>query len=74
MGSALAAWGPTIVSALTAVFLAGQVTGRIKGQEKTLAEHHDQLGEHEDRLNVHSVQLAENKAWREGYKAGKEGR
>ncbi len=70
----LAAWGPTIVSVVTAIFLAGQLTGRIKGQEKTLSEHHDLLGEHEDRLNVHSVQLAEGKAWREGYNAGKAGR
>lgn len=67
----LAAWMPAIITVLTAIFIAGQITGRIKDQEKTLARHDHQLGEHEDRLNDHSVKIAKNDAWRDGYNAAK---
>lgn len=71
MGAIWAAWSPTIVTLLGVIFAAGQLTGRIKGQEKTLARHDEVLGEHEDRLNIHTVEIAESKAWRAGYNAGK---
>jgi hypothetical protein len=57
-----AAWSPTIIAVLTAVFVAGQVKGRINGQEKTLAKH-DLL------ITGHGVAIAELKAWRDGYNA-----
>jgi hypothetical protein len=65
------AWGPTVVAIVTAVFIAGQVTGRIKDQEKTLESHDVRLGNHDDTITEHSVAIAEGKAWRLGYSAGR---
>lgn len=65
------AWLPAIITALSAVFIAGQIAGRIRNQEKTLAKHDGRLEEHEDRLNDHDVLLAKSEAWRQGYNAGK---
>ena len=64
-----AAWAPTIVAVLTAIFVSGQIAGRIKHQEEALKEHHARLDEHGETLVVHAVAIAENKAWREGYNA-----
>lgn len=66
----LAAWGPTIVAIVTAIFIAGQITGRIKDQEKTLLDHHDRLEGHDIKLEAHGLAIMEAKAWREGYNAG----
>jgi hypothetical protein len=66
-----AEWGPTIVAIVTAIFIAGQVTGRIKDQEKTLVRHDEILGEHATLLGKHAVSIAESQAWRRGYEAGK---
>jgi hypothetical protein len=65
-----AAWGPTIVAIVTAIFIAGQITGRIKNQETTLVEHHDRLDGHDKKLEDHGLAIMEAKAWREGYNAG----
>jgi len=71
----LAAWAPAIVTAViaivTVVFISGQLTGRIEGQEKTLVKHNDRLDDHDDKLSEHSAELAGHKAWREGYNAGR---
>lgn len=65
-----AAWGPTIVALFTAIFIAGQVTGRIKDQEKTLAEHHGRLDGHDNKLESHAISITRMEAWKEGYNAG----
>lgn len=66
-----AAWGPTIVAVVTAIFIAGQITGRIKDQEKTITDHHMRLGGHDTKLEDHGTRLAKAEAWREGYNAGR---
>lgn len=67
-----AAWGPTAVAIVTAIFIAGQITGRIKNQEITLKEHHDRLGGHDVDIKDHADRLARSEAWREGYNAGRQ--
>ena len=66
-----AAWGPTIVAIVTAIFIAGQVTGRIKDQEKTLVKHNQRLDEHDDDIVKLSERQSRSEAWREGYSAGR---
>jgi hypothetical protein len=58
-----AAWGPTIVAVVTAIFIAGQVTGRIKEQEKT-------LDGHDLKLESHGHSITRMESWTEGYNAG----
>jgi hypothetical protein len=65
-----AAWGPTIVAIVTAIFIAGQVTGRIKDQEKTLAHHDNRLDGHDLKLDAHSQSITRMESWTEGYNAG----
>lgn len=65
-----AAWGPTVVAIVTAIFIAGQVTGRIKDQEKTLVKHNDRLDGHDTAIGSLSDRQARLEAWREGYAAG----
>lgn len=67
----LAAWGPTIVAIISAIFIAGQVAGRIKDQEKTLKRHDDILDEHGTKIDEHSIAIAEGNAWRRGYDAAR---
>lgn len=68
-----AAWGPTIIAVITAIFVFGKTAGRIDDQEKTLSQHHDRLGIVENKTIEHSIQIAEAKGWREGFKAGGNG-
>ncbi|MGH2505893.1 MAG: hypothetical protein ACRDHZ_00500 [Ktedonobacteraceae bacterium] len=65
-----AAWGPTIVAVITAIFIAGQISGRIKDQEVTIKDHHDRLDGHDDKLETHAIQLTRIEAWKDGYNAG----
>lgn len=66
-----AAWGPTVIAVVTAIYTAGAVVGRIKGQERTIARHDNHLKQHDDVLSTHAVQIAKAESWREGYAAGK---
>lgn len=65
----LARWAPTIVAAITMIFTAGLLVGRIRNQELTLKDHHDRLNTIDTRLEGHSDRLARSEAWREGYNA-----
>jgi len=66
-----AAWGPTLVAIVTAIFIAGQVTGRIKDQEKTLAHHDERLDGHDTEIKDLGNRMTASEAWREGYNAGR---
>jgi hypothetical protein len=75
-----AAWGPTIVAALTMIFVAGKTYGRIGDQENALKHHNDWLREHDGqfvkvdgKIGLLEIQAAHSKAWREGYNAAKTG-
>lgn len=65
----LAAWAPTIVSTVVAIFTAGLLVGRIRNQERALGEHYDRLNGHDADLKNHADRLARTEAWREGYSA-----
>lgn len=77
-----AAWGPTIVSVVTMIFVAGMTYGRIKGQEVTLKRHDGELKENRDavenlrdehgaRIDTLELQAERSKGWREGFEMGK---
>lgn len=66
-----AAWGPTIVSLVTAIFVIGKTMGRIEDQEKTLVLHHERIGVVENKTASHDIAIAEQKGFRDGFKAGK---
>lgn len=66
-----AAWAPAIIAVFTAIFISGQVTGRIKDQEKTLLNHDERLDGHDTTLGQHAIAIAKAESWREGYNAGK---
>jgi hypothetical protein len=63
------AWGPTIVAVVTAIFMLGQITGRIRDQETTLVNHNGRLDDHDEKLTDQAVAIAKLEAWREGYNA-----
>lgn len=65
-----AAWGPTIVAVVTAIFTAGLLTGKLKDQAEKLIDHHDRLGAHDVAIGSLSDRQARLEAWREGYAAG----
>jgi hypothetical protein len=66
-----AAWGPTIATLVAWIFIAGQVTGRIKSQEITLKEHHDRLDGHDEKLENHAERLTAAEAYQRGYSDGR---
>jgi hypothetical protein len=64
-----AAWGPTIVSLITAIFIAGMMYGKIKDHDGHLAKHDEELGTMLVRLGVGEIEVAKLQAWRDGYNA-----
>lgn len=64
-----AAWGPTIIAVISAIFIAGQVSGRIKGQEKTLVLHNTRLNGHDEDIKALAIKAAKSEGWMEGYRA-----
>jgi hypothetical protein len=64
-----AAWGPTIVSLITAIFIAGMMYGKIKDHDGHLAKHDVELDTMLTRLNFGEIEIAKLQAWRDGYNA-----
>jgi hypothetical protein len=71
MNTTWAAWGPTLVAIVTAIFTAGLLTGRIRNQETTLVEHRKWLLRHDENFVEQGERLARAEAWSEGYAAAK---
>jgi hypothetical protein len=65
-----AAWGPTIVAAVTMIFTAGMTLGRINDQEKTLKRHDDWLLEHSGKIGHLELESAKSQGFREGLSFG----
>lgn len=66
-----AAWAPAVITLLGIIFMAGQITGRIKDQEITIKDHDGRLDGHDATLGQHAIAIARAESWREGYNAGK---
>lgn len=64
-----AAWGPTIVSLVTAIFIAGMMYGKIKDHDGHLTKHDGELGSVFIRLSASEIEVAKLQAWRDGYNA-----
>jgi hypothetical protein len=64
-----AAWGPTIVSLITAIFIAGMMYGKIKDHDGHLSKHDGELGNVLIRLSAGEIEVAKLQAWRDGYNA-----
>lgn len=62
-----AAWGPVLATVVAWIFIAGQITGRIKNQETTLKHHDDRLDGHDDKLENHGERLTAAEAYQRGY-------
>ena len=62
-------WGPTLVAIVTAIYMAGQITGRIKSQENTLKHHDERLNSHDAKLENQAERIARAESWSDGYKA-----
>jgi hypothetical protein len=65
-----AAWLPAIITLVSVIFIAGQVTGRIKDQEKTLEKHDGRLNAHDSTLIDHAVRIARSEGFTQGFNAG----
>lgn len=66
-----AAWVPAIITILGWIFTAGMVIGRIKDQEITIKEHHDQLKDHGTKIESLGNRVTASEAWRDGYNAAR---
>lgn len=66
----MSGWGPTIVSIVTMIFVAGMTYGRIRGQEVTLERHNNELKDHGVRIDTLETEAEKTKAWHEGFTAG----
>jgi hypothetical protein len=64
-----AAWGPTVVSLVTAIFIAGMLYGKINDHDKHLVKHDEDFGSVFVRLSAGEVEVAKLQAWRDGYNA-----
>jgi hypothetical protein len=62
---------PAIITLLAAIYTAGQITGRIEDQEKTLLNHNNRLDGHDTKLESHALSITRMEAWTDGYNAGR---
>lgn len=70
------AWGPTIISIITAIFVAGMLYGKQRDHTEHLANHDIKFAEVTDefdqikaRIGLGEIELAKLQAWRDGYNA-----
>jgi hypothetical protein len=73
-----AAWGPTIVSVITAIFFAGVIYSRQNVHSDKLREHDDHFEDHKKELdliksaaNMQAVDIGMLKAWGNGWNAAR---
>lgn len=66
-------WGPTIVSALFAVFSAGMLYSKVGDHDKKLVEHQDVLKVHEVKLESLAISAARAEGFAQGFSANKSG-
>lgn len=65
----LAAWGPTIVAAVTMVFSMGLWAGTVRSHSRMIAKLDQRVDGHDEKLEGHSSAIASFEAWRDGYNA-----
>lgn len=65
-----AAWGPTIVAALVAVFTYGRLTQRVDQGEKRLDKHDTRFEKVDDKLEEHGEKIGKIEEWKAGIKIG----
>jgi hypothetical protein len=66
-----AAWGPTIVSIISAIFFAGVIYSRLITHGQVLKNHAEALKDVDIKLEDHGIKISRLEAFREGYAAGK---
>jgi hypothetical protein len=62
-------WGPTLVSVITAIFMAGMMYGKIKDHGEHLARHDTEIEDVKTRLGAGEIEVAKLQSWRDGYNA-----
>jgi hypothetical protein len=65
----LAAWGPTIVAAITMIFTAGLMVEKLRDVGRKQSEHGTRLNGHDKDIQVANIAIAKLEAWRDGYNA-----
>jgi hypothetical protein len=63
------AWGPTLVSIITAFFMAGMMYGKVKDHDRYLARHDTEIEDVKIRLGASEIEVAKLQSWRDGYNA-----
>lgn len=63
------AWGPTIVSIVTAVFMAGMLYGKLKENSEKIDNLDTEMESIKVRVGLGEIELAKLQAWRDGYNA-----
>ena len=66
-----AAWGPTIVSAIIAIFSVGVLWNKVDDAQRRITEHDGKLDKSEEQLKTLSIEVGMLKAWKEGYAAAR---
>ena len=64
-----AAWGPSIVSVVTAIFIAGMMYGKQKDHDLHLAKHDTEIEDVKIRVVQGEIDIAKLQSWRDGYNA-----
>lgn len=64
-----AAWGPTIVSGIFAVFSAGVLFSKVNDHSSTLTLHATEIENLRDKQTATDLKVAVLEAWRDGYNA-----
>lgn len=64
-----AAWGPTIVSLVTAIFIAGMMNQKLKDHDQKFIVHDTEIEAVKVRVGLGEIEIAKLQAWRDGYNA-----
>lgn len=63
------AWGPTIISFITAVFMAGMLYGKLNEHGEKIDDLGTEVESIKTRIGLGEIELAKLQSWRDGYNA-----
>ena len=73
-----AAWGPTIVTALTCIFFAGVIWNKVANVEKRIDRHDDSFEDHKTEMDLikgtaalQAIAIGRLESWRDGWNAAR---
>lgn len=66
----LAAWGPTFVGAVVAIFTYGRLTQRVDQGEKRMDKHDSRFDRVDEKLEEHGEKISSLTEWKNGVQIG----